>query len=155
MPTTDPGRGDEDRQNRQRQNGRNVVDKFTDVDRQRRMEQQQWQEDDQEYGGIDRKLHKRFGDVVKGIGQRCVQEERGQAGNRRSNNRQQDGVGKMQAISGRLSKANEHQKSGDERCKHRDTEHDRTFRHLSGSARGATDPLTLPGGFFPIKCSEF
>jgi hypothetical protein len=53
----------------------------------------------------------------------------------------------MQEIGGRLGKADEHQKSGDERCKHRDTEHDREFRRLSGSARNTFDPSASPGGF--------
>ena len=88
-----PAADNEDRENRKRQNGSNVVDQLTNVDRQSGMEQQQRQEDDQEHRGIDRKLHKRFDDVVEDIGQRRVEEERGEAGDRRSDNREQDRVG--------------------------------------------------------------
>ena len=83
-------------------------------------------------GQIPQRLMARA-DVVEGIGQGRVEEERSEARDRRSKNRQQDRVWKMQAFSGRLSKADKHQKSGDERREHGDTEHGREFRRLSGS----------------------
>ncbi len=84
-----------------------------DVDRQRRLEQQDRQEDEQEAARGDREVEDQLGDLVEDVGQRRVQQEAGGHADQHADQREQHGVGQVEPRGQRLQEADQDQQPGD------------------------------------------
>ena len=107
----------EDGEDRQRQDRSDIPGNLPQIDRQRRVEQQQRQKDGQKYRCADRKIGERPGDFEHGFEPRMIDEKRRYAADQHADAGEQHRERHVQACGERLDRADDDQKRrNDEGC---------------------------------------
>ena len=104
--------GGKDGDDREGQDRRPIRRDLAQVERQGSMKHQQRQKNDEEDRRVERKVDDRPDDVVEGVCQRRVEQERREAADRDTDDGEEHGVRQMEPLRGRLDEAGEDQKPG-------------------------------------------
>ena len=119
----DHGGGHQDRDHRQQEDRRGILEHAPDVDRKRRLEQQRRQEDVQHLGRRDREVEDQLRDLVERVGQLGLQKEARDAADKDSDRREEHRGRQVQPSREGLQQADHHQQASHGQQRVGQTEH--------------------------------
>ena len=112
--------GGKDGNDREGQDWRPIRRDLAQVERQRRMKEQQRQKNDEEDRSVDGKVYDRPDNVVEGIRQRRIEQEGREGADRNADDGEEHGVRQMEPLCGGLDDAGEDQEPGQDKGDARD-----------------------------------